>query len=272
MLIAATYVVLWRLDALTVEWALIVAGPVCPGLVLAVGLARSVTRIGLGAPDLRLGLTTLWYGVRGQGSTVASNVTARLDIAMLPAFVTSASVGLYSIATNVSLIVYQLSNTFAGVVLPVAARDPRRGPVKVIGSLWGSLAVAGVLALGVAIFARPLLGLVYGDDFGGAAEPLLLILPGAVLFAGSSIATAGIYAAGRPFTATLTQVLGMVVTVVGLSVFLRSGGITAAALVSTASYAVVFFASVVAYKVVSGVPWRLFLPTPARLRALAQRS
>jgi O-antigen/teichoic acid export membrane protein len=272
MLIAATYVVLWRLDALTVEWALIVAGPVCPGLVLAVGLARSVTRIGLGAPDLRLGLTTLWYGVRGQGSTVASNVTARLDVAMLPAFVTSASVGLYSIATNVSLIVYQLSNTFAGVVLPVAARDPRRGPVKVIGSLWGSLAVAGVLALGVAVFARPLLGLVYGDDFGDAAEPLLLILPGAVLFAGSSIATAGIYAAGRPFTATLTQVLGMVVTVVGLSVFLRSGGITAAALVSTASYAVVFFASVVAYKVVSGVPWRLFLPTPARLRALAQRS
>jgi O-antigen/teichoic acid export membrane protein len=113
---------------------------------------------------------------------------------------------------------------------------------------------------------------VYGNDFRDAAEPLLLILPGAVLFAGSSIATAGIYAAGRPFTATLTQLLGMVVTIVGLSVFLRSGGITAAALVSTASYSVVFVASVLAYKVVSGVPWRLFVPTPGRLRALGNLS
>jgi hypothetical protein len=49
-------------------------------------------------------------------------------------------------------------------------------------------------------------------------------------------------------------------------VFLRSGGITAAALVSTISYATVFVASAVAYKLVLGVPWRWFLPTPARVR------
>jgi O-antigen/teichoic acid export membrane protein len=185
---------------------------------------------------------------------------------MLPAFVTATSVGLYSVATNVSLIVYQLANTFAGLVVPAAARDAQRGPLKVLGALWGSLAVAGALALGLALLARPLLGLVYGHDFRDAAEPLLLILPGAVLFAGSSIVTAGLYAAGRPFTATLTQVLGAVVTVVGLFVFLRTGGITAAALVSSVSYATVFIASAVAYKLVLGVPWRWFLPTPARVR------
>ena len=95
-----------------------------------------------------------------------------------------------------------------------------------------------MLAIVLAVLARPLLGLVYGDDFRDAAEPAAAdLLPGAVLFAGSSILGAGIYAAGRPFTATVTQVLGMIVTVVGLFVFLRTGGITAAALVSTASYA-----------------------------------
>jgi O-antigen/teichoic acid export membrane protein len=140
----------------------------------------------------------------------------------------------------------------------------------VIGSLWASLLVAGGLALGLAVLARPLLGLVYGDDFRDASEPLLLILPGAVLFAGSSILGAGIYAAGKPFTATLTQVLGMVVTIIGLFVFLRTGGITAAALVSTVSYSVVFFAALVAYQRVTGVPWREFVPTPARLRAIAR--
>jgi O-antigen/teichoic acid export membrane protein len=269
LLVAVAYAVLWWQDELTVEVAMITA-TIATGVALVGALARAARRIGVGPPDFALGLHTLWYGARGQGSTVAANVTARLDVAMLPAFVSAANVGLYSVATNVSLIVYQLSNTFAGLVLPAAARDPERGHVKVIGSLWASLAVAGALALGLALLARPLLGLVYGDDFRDASEPLLLILPGAVLFAGSSILGAGIYAAGRPFTATVTQVLGMLVTICGLFIFLRTGGITAAALVSTASYSTVFFAALIAYQRVTRVPWREFVPTPARLRAIAR--
>jgi O-antigen/teichoic acid export membrane protein len=268
-LVAVAYVVLWSTDDLTVRVALISA-TIATSLVMIVALVRAVSRIGIGRPDARLGLTTLWYGARGQGSTVAANVNARLDVAMLPAFVAAASVGLYSVATNVSLIVYTLANTFAGLVVPAAASDSDRAPIKVVGSLWASVAVAAVLAICLALLARPLLGLVYGDDFRGAADPLLLILPGAVLFAGSSILNAGIYAAGYPFTSTLTQVAGMVVTVVGLFVFLRTGGITAAALVSTASYSTVFVTSLSAYQRVAGLPWRRFAPTPARLRALAR--
>ena len=266
-LIAAAFVVLWIADEMTVENALI-AAIVGSTTAMAAGLARSVVRVGVGRLDPRLGAISLWYGVRGQGSTVATNVTARLDVAMLPAFVTNANVGLYSVAANLSLIVHQLSNTFAGLVLPAAVSDPERGRIKVIGSLWASLVVAGALAAVLALFARPLIGLVYGDSFRDAAEPLLLLLPGVVLFAGSSILAAGVYAAGRPFTATFAQLLGMAVTVVGLFVFLRSGGITAAAIVSTASYATVFVAMLIAYKRVSDTPWSAFVPSPARLRGL----
>ena len=266
-LIAIAFIVLWIGDDLTVKSALIGA-IVGSSTAMVAGLARSVARVGIGPLDPRLGATSLWYGVRGQGSTVATNVTARLDVAMLPAFVSNANVGLYSIAANLSLIVHQLSNTFAGLVLPAAASDPERSRAKVIGSLWASLAVAAVLAAFLALFARPLIGLVYGDSFRDAAEPLLLLLPGVVLFAGSSILGAGVYAAGRPFTATSAQLLGMLVTVAGLFAFLRSGGITAAALVSTASYATVFAAMLFAYKRVTDTPWGAFVPTPSRLRAL----
>ena len=124
------------------------------------------------------------------------------------------------------------------------------------------------MAIVLALFAEPLLGLVYGDDFREAAESLRLLLPGAVLFAGSSILNAGIYAAGRPFTATVTQVVGMLATVVGLALFLSGGGITAAALVSSGSYAMIFAVSLVAYQRVSGLSWRELLPTPRALRAL----
>jgi O-antigen/teichoic acid export membrane protein len=267
LLMTLGFAVLWALGDLTLKAALIAASA-ASAVVLAVGLGRSVRRIGVGTLDLALGRETLWFGVRGQGSIVASNVTARLDVAMLPAFVSAGNVGLYSVATNISLIVYQLSNTFAGLVIPAAAGDTERGRVKVIGSLWASLAVAAVVAIGLALFARPLLGLVYGDRFRDAAEPLLLLLPGAVLFAGSAILGAGVYAAGRPFTATVAQAIGMVVTIAGLVIFLSTGGITAAALVSTGSYATVFVAMLIAYRRVTNTPWRAFLPSPRQVRAV----
>jgi O-antigen/teichoic acid export membrane protein len=269
LLTALAFIVLWPLDALTVESALI-ATSLATIVSLAVGFGRIVARAGAGPPDLRLGARSLWFGIRGQGSSVATNLTARLDVAMLPGYVSNANVGIYSVATNVSLIVYALANTFSGLVLPSAAREPERAPLKVIGSLWAVLLTAGAMALALGLLAEPLLGLVYGEDFEAAARSLRLLLPGAVLFAGSSILTAGIYAAGYPFAATLTQLLGMAATVIGLVVFLPSGGITAAALVSSASYTLIFIASLVAYRALAGVPWSHLLPTPARLRALAR--
>lgn len=266
-LMAASFAILWPLGELTVSTALI-APAAATALVLAVGMWRSVRRIGFGPLDLGRGVSTLWYGLRGQGATVANHVTARLDVAMLPAFVAASSVGLYSVATNVSLIVFTLSNSFAALVVPAAASDSRRGTGKVIGSFWAAMAVAISVALVLLVFARPLLGFVYGDSFREAATSLQLLLPGAVLFAGATIISAGVYAAGRPFTATVPQLLGMAVTVIGLVIFLSDGGVTAAALVSTASYTVVFVTTVYAYRRITGLAWREFLPTPGRVRAL----
>ena len=267
-LVAASLALLWALDSLTVETACIWAS-VATGIALFAGLARAIRLVGVARPDLPLLMSSLWYGVRGQGVALATQVTARLDVAILPAFVVAASVGLYSVATSLSLIVYTLSNVFAGLVIPAAASHPERGPAKVIASLWASLLIAAAVAIVLAVLGRPLLGLVYGDDFRDAAEPLVLLLPGAVLFAGASIVTAGIYAAGRPFTATFAQILGALVTVIGLLLFLDSGGITAAALVSTVSYTTVFVATLFIYKVISRTPWSSFVPTPARLREMA---
>ena len=233
------------------------------------GLARSVSRVGLGRFDRRLGLRTLWYGVRGQGNMVASSLNARLDLAMLPAFVAPAGVGLYSVATNISLIVHQISNTFAGLVLPAAAGDRERAHVKVIGSLYATLVIAAVLG-GRAGAARP-----------PAAGPgLWRRLPrrGRAAAAAAPGRRAVRRLLDRHGRAVRRQppvhrhrrpsCLGMLVTVVGLLVFLRTGGVNAAAIVSSAAYTTVFVATLVAYKRVTGLAWSWFAPTPARLRAL----
>lgn len=258
---------LWRLGELTVGSALATSA-VTTLAVQVVAMGRALRNSGgWGRPDLRLGLETLWYGIRGHGALLANAMNQRLDLLIMPAFIAATGLGLYSIAANVSLIVSTLANALATIVLPAAAaHEVERGRRTVIGSLQAAMVVAALVAAVLAVLARPALELVYGSEFGDAAPSLRVLLPGTVLLAGALILVAGLYAANRPTIATGVQVAGLVVTVVGLLVFLPGGDIMTAAIVSSVSYAVVFVAALVAYRRVTGVPWRAFLTPPSEIR------
>jgi uncharacterized membrane protein len=88
-----------------------------------------------------------------------------------------------------------------------------------------------------------------------------------VLYAGAGVLWSGLYAVDRPFTAALTQVAGVIVTVVGLLVFLEQGGIRAAALISTISYTLVFASALVAYRRAAGLSWGQLAPPTSLARA-----
>jgi O-antigen/teichoic acid export membrane protein len=253
---------LWALGELTVASTLATSAA-SSLIVQTVAMARVLRNTGgLGRPDLRLGLQTLWYGTRGHGALLANALNQRLDLLIMPAFIAAAGLGLYSVAANVSLIVSTLAFSFATIVLPsAAASDPEHGARKVVSSLQAALVIAALLALVLIAFARPAVELVYGSDFGGAAPALRVLLPGTVLLAGAHILVAGLYAANRPTVATAVQLTGLAVTVVGLLVFLPGGSIMTAAIVSTASYAVVFAAALASYRRVAKLPWRALVST-----------
>jgi len=256
---AVTLAVLWWAGALTVAAALAVAAG--SSLLVQVVALRKALRItgGFGALDRRLARETLWYGFRGQGVVLAGALNQRLDVFIMPAFVAASSIGIYSIAGNVSLIVSTLAASFAALVLPAAIEGGRHRPKTIVHALHGVLAAAVVCAAVLFVFARPALRLVYGDAFVQAATTLRILLPGTVLLAASAVLIAGLYAANRPSVATGVQVSGLVVTVVGLLVFLPGHGIVAAALVSTAAYATVFTAALVAYRHCAALGWLEFL-------------
>jgi O-antigen/teichoic acid export membrane protein len=266
-LAAASQVLLWQLGELTVETSLATAAG-STLFVQAFSMRRALRGSGgFGRFDRRLARETLWYGFRGHGALIGSALNQRLDLLILPAFIVSAGVGLYSIAANVSLIVSTLANSIAGIALPAAVRQGERGPSTVVAFLQAALAIALVLAGAVFAVAEPALTFVYGHQFGAAASSLRVLLPGTVLLAGASILAAGLYAANRPTTATVAQLAGLAVTVVGLLVVLPGAGIMGAAWVSTASYATVFVCTLVAYKRAVGLPWRRFLSHPPAARA-----
>lgn len=227
------------------------------------GAAICVNRHGLGRLDPPLLRTTLAYGARAHGGLLAGFISARLDLLIIPAFLSAASVGLYSVATNVGSIIATLTGTIAIVVLPIASRDEKRSARTVIRTMHAALAIGGCIGLLMFVFAEVALVLVYGSAFEPASTALRILVPGEVLAAGAAILLSGLLAANRPLLSSLPSIPSALLTIGGLTIFLQSGGITAAAIVTSCAYSLVFVLALIIYRRVAKLSWKSFLRPPA---------
>lgn len=262
-IVTVGYLTLLISGALSVELALAVnaAGA---GAAVVVATLRSVRRHGIGPPDRRLLRETVWYGVRAHAGSLAGLVNARLDLLIIPAFLAAASVGLYSVATNVTSVIGTLTGTIALLVLPVAARQAVGSARTVVRTMHAVFLIGIAIAVPLGILADLALELIYGDRFGEAATALRLLLPGQVLDAAAMVLWAGLLAANRPFLSSVAAAPAAILTVTGLILFLESGGINAAAIVTTTAHTVVFTISILLYRRAAGLRWRDFVFAPAR--------
>lgn len=267
--LAVLYLALWATHSFTLTSALAATLAAGLGGTLVVA-ARAIWRHGLGRPSLGLGWASFWYGIRAHGTNLAGLANLRLDLLIIPAFLAASTVGLYAVATSAAWLIVAVSSNLANVVLAAAVRQGAAGTRTIVSSLQATLAAALAIALALAVLADVLLPLVYGAPFAASILPFRLLLPGSVLYAAASILNSGLYAANRPFMATFTQLGGLAVTVAGLLLFLRSGGIVAAALVSTTSYTVVFLLALVLYRHTVKLSWRQLLPSRAEFSGAGQ--
>ena len=160
-------------------------------------------------------------------------------------------------------IIITLTATIATIVMPVAARQEKQSPRTVIRTLQIVMLIGVAIALPLAGIANIALGIVYGADFESAATALRILLPGVVLDAAAMVLWSGLLAANRPLLSSVAAIPAALITVVGLVLFLKEGGIDVAAIVSTCAYTVVFVISVFLYKHVVKLSWRDFLTPPA---------
>ncbi len=258
---AVSYGLLLMVDSFTVELAL-VANVVANVLTVGLMLVRTFRRYPWIRPQIQLLRRTMWYGVKAHAGSVGSIVNARLDLLIIPAFLSAASVGLYSVATNVSSILPVLTGNIAFMLLPVAAR--RQGSARtVILTMQATMVIAFVAAVPLMVLAPLALKVIYGGGFGGAVEPLRLLLPGAVAQAGVTVLWSGLLAAERPFLASSAIAPAAVATVISLIIFLPTYGINAAAIITTVVYIGELVALAILYRRTLKIRWRDFLVAPS---------
>lgn len=269
-LLAVAYLALWVAGEFTIQ-AVLVSLLATSLVYLVLLIIRSRKHMRLSRPSRAVGISGLWYGLRAHGNNVGGQLTARLDLAIMPAILAASSVGIYSVAANLSTIVISVAGSMAMIALPLASAGDDRSLRRVCKSLHATLVVGMAIAVGLGVLAGLLVPLIYSDQFAASVEPLRILLPGAVLFAAANILISGLYGLGRPATGVIAQAIGALITVVGLLLFLRSGGVRAAAIVSTISYTSVFLAATFLYRRYSGATWRELFDLRPTVAQLARR-
>jgi O-antigen/teichoic acid export membrane protein len=265
-LTALADIVLWRTGSLSVRSAAIATAiPLVAGLATATYV--TVSRTGIGKPSFTLGGSTAWYGFRAHGTTLSDLFNVRLDLLIIPAFLAASSVGFYAVASTASGLVVSLAGALAIMVLPLAARNPM-DPSSVIRLTQGTVVLAFGLVVAAEVLAPFAVKVVYGGSFAPSVPIIRLLLPGTGLYAIAAVLRGALYAANRPLVATVSYGLGLIVTVIGLGIFLKPGGLVAAAMVSTVAYSVVFGSTVIAFVRLTGIGLGRFVPSAKEMKQL----
>lgn len=266
----SVYLVLWLAGAFSVE-AVMITQLIVVTSYLALLLVRTHRRIGIHWPRRRLARSGLSYGFRAQASNIGGQLNSRLDLFIMPAFLVASQIGLYAVAVSVSALIVSLAGSLTMIVQPVAASGGPRSEWQIAQMFHATMLMGVLLAIPVAVLAPWLLEIVYSSQFSGAAGALRLLAPGAVLLAMTNFVVSGLYGQNRPATAGATQLPGVAITLVGLFLFLRSGGIEAAALISSITYATSLIIASTVYLNRAAIGWRELFDPRATASAIAER-
>lgn len=227
------------------------------------------------------------FGLQTHVSNVLSFVNYRLDLFVLNAVASAATVGQYSIAVSVMSAVWLLPRALSTVVIPRVARlrgtraddDAAYQDMVETKSIRHTTLLVVVSSLALAVLLVALVLLFYGPEFRPSIELGLILLPGTALLGIAGTVAAIIVARGRPDYTLWGALIATPPTILLYLVVVPAFDAVGAAIASTTSYAFVFFLTAYFYRRATRKSvWPVILPTRgevddyARLLAAARRS
>jgi O-antigen/teichoic acid export membrane protein len=170
---------------------------------------------------------------------VVNLVSYRIELFVLDRYRGLDDVGIYSIAMQAAEAMWLIAAAVANAIIAPAVHESDRGAARIVGrgSVRALLITAGVGAL-VALLAPFAIPVIFGEAFDGAAKPLLLLLPGVVLYAPVTVLVVYLSVRrGRPELSLTVAFVGMVLTLMAAFVLIPDHGSAGAAVASTIGYA-----------------------------------
>ena len=180
----------------------------------------------------------LRFGIPSMAGGVPQMLNLRFDQMLMAGLLSAQPLGLYAVAVAWSSMVPMALQSFASILFPeLASRTDYASQVR---AFTAALRVGGLLsallAVACCIVTPYVLPIVFGDAFAASVRPaMVLIGAGAVLGVGQLL-EAGLRGLGHPMDVALSELLGLLVTLITLFLLLRPMGIMGAAIASLLGY------------------------------------
>jgi O-antigen/teichoic acid export membrane protein len=221
------------LGGLSVAW---VAAAFAIGRIVTGAYGLAATAWPSLGPSARLG-PLVRYGLRALPGSVGTSLNNRVDQLVLAPLVGLGELGLYAVAAATSFTPTVLSMSMAASAFATVKEDAYRGrQASAATAIRRCILVSAVAAAGLALVTPVIVPLLYGSAFVGAVDPTIILLGGSVAWGGQLVAAQCANALGHPSYSSISEVTGVLVTVVGLVIFVPLYGITGAAVVSLVAY------------------------------------
>jgi len=219
------------------------ATSVAVGVVIAVLVAMHAAKIKAGLSRWRMDLYLLGrmirYGLKFHISIVAGAMMFRADLLLVNHFHGAAEAGVYSVASQVGLMLMMLPGVIATLLFPrITAEQDLHGTTTARVTRHTAFVMLFIcLAAAPLSFVLPLL---YGPAFSDVSIQLLILLPGVYLIGVQSVLAQHFNATGLPATVPAFWLSTLFVHVALLIVLVPPLGGRGAALASMLSYVMIF--------------------------------
>jgi len=178
------------------------------------------------------------YGSRPYVATVFTLATLRGGIFFVNYFRGTDEAGLFAVAQQLAELLIIIPSVVGGILFPrIAGGAPSGLTARVIRTV--ALIFLPVFLL-IALFARPIITLLFGAEFLPSAEPLMIFLPGAYLLGLQVIMAGDVAGRGYPWPAALVWIPVLALSVIGYYLLIPNWGINGAALSLSIAFGAIF--------------------------------
>jgi O-antigen/teichoic acid export membrane protein len=235
---------LWKLNLLDVDRIVALTGllTVLSGVVAFFVLFRQEPRL---RPSIPLASESLRYGLVVYIGVVANVLHFKIDQVMINHWLGTDAVGIYVVSVRWAETLFILDSAIFSAALYKICSSNGEGSYSLSKRLFEvQLLISCIAGLLLALFAYPLVLLLYGEAYRDAVWPLVLLIPGIVAWSASKVVS-NMLTYNRNMGAFVTRVAisGSLLNVFLNYLFLKvlNTGIIGASLSSSLSYMVVVF-------------------------------
>ncbi len=196
------------------------------------------------------------YGLKAYFGNLIQFLNYRLDILLVAAFLTPASVGFYSISVGIAERLWMLPGAIATVLFPkISSLKDTEANNLTPRIARHTFLIIFILSLILALLARPLIKILFGSAFLPSVIPLIILLPGIIALGGCKILTADLAGRGKPQFGTYAAFVSLAVNIPLNLWLIPKWGISGAAFASSVAYITATLIVMVAFVKISNTSW-----------------